>query len=199
MIGRKSDKLTIVEIIKENGKRKHFKCLCDCGLETIICSSNFTRNKECGVCANRSRSKKKTKHGMRYSPEYGIWNHMNYRCKNKRYKEYHLYGGRGISVCDRWRESFENFIEDMGKRPTSKHSLDRIDNGGNYEKSNCRWANKSQQAANRRSSVMITYKNRTMCIKEWSVELNIPYQRLNYRIQVAKWPIEKAIETPKLT
>lgn len=85
-----------------------------------------------------------------YKLEYGIWSNIKHRCLNPNYRDYKNYGGRGIAVCDRWRDSFDNFMDDMGPRPSLKHSIDRIDNNGNYEPSNCRWATYSQQNRNQR-------------------------------------------------
>ena len=107
--------------------------------------------------------------------EYIAWQHMRQRCTNANSVHYPDYGGRGIIVCARWA-SFKAFYSDMGKRPSASHVLDRIDNDGNYEPSNCRWATRSQSQANRRTSVRMEYQGRTMTITEWARELqtNIP-------------------------
>ena len=97
-------------------------------------------------------------------PEYRAWVAIKRRCYNKFFLQYSGYGGRGIKVCERWLNSFESFYKDMGPRPSSKHSLDRVDNDGNYEPSNCRWATSSQQALNRRSTVWINVDGQMMSV-----------------------------------
>lgn len=133
-------------------------------------------------------------HGKRNTPEYRSWVHMKDRCYRLKDKSYHNYGGRGIAVCERWRKSFTAFYEDMGKRPTDKHSIDRIDNNGNYEPSNCRWATAQEQADNRRSGYRFTYGGKTLTIRQWSNESGIAYDTLRQRLLRYKWSIEKALE-----
>lgn len=106
------------------------------------------------------------KHGCSRLPEYGIWQAMKNRCNRPATRYYENYGGRGIKVCDRWMHSVVNFIDDMGLRPTSTHSIERIDNDGNYEPSNCRWATAAEQASNKRSNRYITVNGRRMTLAE---------------------------------
>lgn len=99
---------------------------------------------------------------------YRAWNAIKYRCNNPNYKEYHLYGGRGIKVCDRWAKSFELFASDIGERPTDLHSIDRIDFNGNYEPNNCRWATEIEQQRNKRSNKWIEFDGKKMVLKQWA-------------------------------
>lgn len=121
-------------------------CRCDCGITKPIIANKLRRGEthSCGACS-------KVVHGHARHPLYPTWRAMRSRCQDPRNKEWANYGGRGISVCDRWAE-IKNFLSDMGPKPTPDHSLDRIDNDGNYEPSNCRWATAKEQRANRRDS-----------------------------------------------
>lgn len=149
MIGKNFGRLTV---LKKTTHRKHgrvmFLCLCECGNTTYANSSDLKRSRKrsCGCL----RHKNGATHDRSSHPLYKTWNSIKYRCYNKNEKRYADYGGRGIKMCDRWLESFDNFYEDMGDKPTPKHSLDRIDVNGNYEPSNCRWADTFTQAQNTR-------------------------------------------------
>lgn len=126
------------------------------------------------------------------TPEHNSWVAMKQRCYYKGYRRYDRYGGRGIKVCDSWLESFENFYNDMGPKPSPKHSLDRIDTNGNYCPENCRWATKKEQARNRRNTKLITHNGRTASIPEWSEITGIPQQLIHTRIRRG-WSDEDAI------
>ena len=138
--------------------RHGFMCYCKCGRSIILHRSNLlTGTKSCGCLRKEAREKGLNyRHGfapkINRSPEYAIWNTMRARCHNPKTSSYPNYGGRGISVCKRWRKSFVNFINDMGRRPSDKYTLDRIDNDGNYEPGNVRWATWHQQRMNQRRS-----------------------------------------------
>lgn len=141
---------------------------------------------------------KRMTHGMTKTPEYEAWRSMKVRCSCPRKANYDRYGGRGISVCHEWETSFEEFYKSMGLRPSPEHSLDRIDNDGNYTPDNCRWATREEQARNKRrsGSHMITYAGRTMYLAEWAREKGLSYNALHDRLVRYRWPIEKALTRP---
>ena len=134
----------------------------------------------------------KERHGQRYTKTYASWLGIRQRCKNKNNNDYNLYGGRGITVCKRWKK-FSTFLEDMGHTP-SKHTIDRIDNNGNYNKNNCRWATQKTQVRNSRLSTIIKHNGKQMCISAWAEYLSINYSTLRTRLN--NWSVDKALTTP---
>ena len=122
-------------------------------------------------------------HGMSGTPEYQAWHDMKRRCFNPNAKNYSYYGGRGIFMCDRWL-SFENFLADMGSRPTAKHSLDRIDNNADYSPDNCRWSTKKEQQNNKRTNRLITIGCVTLTIAQWTKEMGYGESVINKRLDM---------------
>lgn len=140
-------------------------------------------------CDGTMRLPKHSRH-----PLYATWITMWSRCSRPQNPQFHLWGGRGIRVCDRW-QSFEHFISDMGPKPTLKHTIERINNNGNYEPANCRWATLKEQARNRRSSKMITVNGETKSMAEWCEFYGVIYSAANERIKNGWDPLE-AFTTP---
>jgi hypothetical protein len=117
-------------------------------------------------------------HGQTGSRTYRIWTHIKTRCSNPKYNRYNRYAGRGIAVCDRWRESFEAFLADMGEAPDSM-SIERIDNDGNYEPGNCRWATIREQTRNRCSNIWVEYRGRRLVLKDYAEAVGVGYKSLH--------------------
>ena len=143
------------------------------------------------------RGEKLRKHGVTKSPEHRSWLSMMTRCvwSGPERPDYHLYQGKGITVCERWLE-FVNFLADMGPKPTLKHSIDRIDSDGNYEPGNCRWADPKQQARNwKRRNRIIAFQGESLTIGEWADRIGIARESLRDRLEIG-WPIERALTTP---
>ena len=130
------------------------------------------------------------------TPEFRVWTAIKTRCYNPNFKDFYRYGGRGIIVCERWLHSFQNFLADMGPRPSAKHSIDRFpDNDGNYEPGNCRWATGKEQSRNRRSNRILAHNGESLTIVEWSERTGVPHDTLIARIE-AGWDIETAMSKP---
>jgi hypothetical protein len=129
--------------------------------------------------------------------EYNTWCDIKRRCNDPKRKDYERYGGRGIKVCERWNV-FENFLADMGKKPSKKHSIERMNNDGLYEPTNCKWATTKEQNNNQRSNILITFDGQTMNMKQWSEAKGIPYTTLKRRLRTLGWSVQKALTTPIL-
>lgn len=133
----------------------------------------------------------------RHRPEYRIWANIVQRCTNPKRREYHRYGGRGITLCQEWRKSFATFLAHIGERPSKKHSIDRINNNKGYEPGNVRWATSKEQSRNQEKTLLITAKGKTLCLTEWAHETGIPLVTIHSRIRKLGWSGEKAVTVPQ--
>lgn len=148
--------------------------------------------------ANPNRAPRNFKHGgaaKSRSPEYMVWGTMIQRCGNPKNKKYPEYGGRGIAVCERWRKSFADFLADMGNRPSNEHQIDRIDNDGNYEPSNCRWVTRRQNTQNTRHNRLVEFNGETLSLAEWSRRTGFSYDCLRERFH-AGWSAADMLTVP---
>lgn len=192
IIGIKFNRLTAIKTLPAIKQyKKRVLCRCDCGKECIVeayalCSG---KSKSCGCLKRDILLKRSTIHGeknrTKATAEYTSWCRMKRRCYNKNDISFPLYGGRGIKVCERWLNSYDNFLADMGRRPSPNHSLDRYPNNtdGNYEPSNCRWATNEQQMGNKRTNKWYTYGDKTMIRADWARFFNIKPESLCYYLK----------------
>lgn len=166
--------------------RTQWHCRCDCGTEKVVALFRMTsgHTKSCGCQRGR-----KAVHGMKETPTYNSWCAMKQRCNYPGADGYARYGGRGIRVCDRWNESFEAFLADMGPRPTGT-TIERDDTDGHYEPGNCRWATEGEQARNRRSTILIERDGETLCVKDWCDRLGLDVDSVYGRIRRGASPHE---------
>lgn len=142
------------------------------------------------------RNRKNAKHNMTNTRTWRIWSAMRERCLNKNSKDFKRYGGRGIFICDEWKDSFQAFLRDMGEAPAG-FSIDRIDNDNGYFKKNCRWADAKTQARNRRSNVLVAFGGQLLTVAEWAQKTGLERKTLEYRIR-SGWTPERALTTKSL-
>lgn len=190
-IGKRFGKLTTVRFLEvKPGGAQIWECKCDCGNTTIVFLSNIKRGitSSCG-CIGGAKTHGFTSGDKRHLI-YGVWCTMIQRCKNAHVKAWKNYGGRGITVCERWK-TFENFIEDMLPSYKWGLTLDRVNNNGPYSPENCEWRTRSQQSLNKRTARMITFRGETLNLIVWARRLGIHHAALIARLK--RWPIERAL------
>ena len=204
MIGQQFGRLTVIEAaaphVEPRGRHhRMWLCRCACGTEKEIYHQSLVRGltRSCG-CLRRETTVARTQtHGHskkgNWSATYRSWSGMITRCTSEGHDKFSYYGGRGITVCDRWSSSFENFLADMGECPPA-HSIDRVDVNGNYEPGNCRWATRTEQLRNKRNNVLVEYAGRKMTLVEASELSGINYSKLQARI-ARGWSLERALRS----
>lgn len=171
---------------------------CTCGKHKIIFGSSVKtgNTKSCGCLQAKIVGNMRRTHGLagkNRTLEYHSWASMIQRCTNTNEREYFRYGGRGITVCKRWR-SFENFLADMGERPSSLHTIERINNDAGYSPENCKWATKAEQNRNMRRNRWITWNDETLCMTDWAARLGLTLGGLAHRLN--NWSLERAMTEP---
>lgn len=202
LTGQTFGKLTA---LSENGRHENgrilWECLCECGKTVNIANNNLHsgNTKSCGCLkkeASVERGKESlTTHGLSNTPEYSAWKNIIQRCNNPKDQAYSNYGARGIKICERWNDSFINFYTDLGPRPTVEHSVDRIDNNGNYEIGNCKWSTTEEQCNNKRNNHIVTYKGKDYTIANLAKEHGLNDSIVRDRLRLG-WTVEDAVEKP---
>lgn len=195
--GKRFGRLTVLSFSHIGGDGKAiWKCICDCGNSHFVDGCNLRRgnSRSCGCLAKELSSSRNSTHGMTHHPLARTYRAMIDRCYNPSTDSYPHYGGRGITVCERWLESITNFVTDMGERPEGK-TLDRINLDGSYCPENCRWATPTEQMNNRTNSRLLTCNEQTMTIAQWSKITNISYGAI-WRRLLAGWTVERTLSEP---
>lgn len=181
-------------------RNKLWECKCDCGnIATVrapVLKNGVTQS--CGCLMNEVRKTSGTSHGLSNTHIYHAWQSMIARCCYESSPSYKDYGARGITICDKWRNSFETFYKDMGPRPTPHHTVERRENDKGYSKENCYWATKAEQANNRRSNILYEYCGEVKTLKQWCDILGLQYSGVYHRIKVLGWSFENAIQPIEL-
>jgi hypothetical protein len=199
LTGQKFGRLTVVGFAGVVKKRRSWECVCDCGGIIVTAASRLKNGycKSCGCLKSEADSIRFAKHRKRFSREYNTWTHMKQRCFNPKNAAYKDYGERGITVCKRWIDSFEDFLSDVGEAPGKEYMIDRIDNNGNYEPGNVRWALSSTQNSNKRNNIIITYKGESKTLAQWCLQFGIDRNTVKYRLK-SNWPTECLFENNEL-
>jgi hypothetical protein len=206
MIGERYGRVVVLEVGEIDGPRTKVRIRCDCGTdkEVYACNLRAGHTQSCGCLHKERTSAARLTHGhtpvgtdgkQRMSKEYKAWSHMIQRCYNQNDERYPAYGGRGITVCDRWRHDFSLFYADVGAAPSPSHSLDRRRVNGDYEPSNCRWATPQQQAENRQDTVRLRFRYRMQPLTRLARRFGIPVEVLRVRVARLGWSVERALTT----
>jgi hypothetical protein len=185
--------LVLAEAERSAGARRCVLCRCDCGTEIVVRLDNLRSGatRSCGCLRQKIVAERSTTHGMSQRVEYRAWEHIIKRCTNRNADNYKYYGGRGIKVHPAWRRDFATFFAAVGSRPSSNHSIDRIDNSQGYVPGNVRWATRKEQARNTRRNRLIAWQGKTQPLVVWAEELGVPKSRLESRLGRG-WSVEKA-------
>lgn len=193
-------RLTVLSYEGKKDLHSVWGCRCSCGKIVSVRLNSLRRGdvKSCGCLRDQQNTERLTKHNeSNKTKEYNTWSSMKQRCTNKTEVAYKNYGGRGIIICEGWLNSYENFLADMGRAPSPQHSIERINNNGNYEPGNCRWATIDEQQNNRRNNVHIKYLGISKTIPQWSREVGLSVPVIIGRLK-RHWSVHDALTTPVL-
>lgn len=196
LTGRKFEKWTVISKDRTEDKKAFWLCRCECGIVRAVAAGNLMSggSRSCG-CSEFKYNKRSLKHGMSRSKEYRAWRAIMNRCENPNVASYPHYGGRGISVCDKWRNSFEAFLEDVGLCPPDKSSIGRKDSNKNYEPGNVHWESIVEQNNNKSDTILITIGSETLCASRWAEKIGLNIRTMYARIYTG-WDLVKAVTTP---
>jgi len=184
-------------IINEANSRHHWVCICACGTKCEVMKRHLQSGKtsSCGCLHREQLANRVRTHGASETVTYARWRSMRARCMLPNSKSFPKYGAKGITVCDRWKDSFENFLSDMGECPSPSMTVERLNNSLGYSPDNCKWATRTEQNRNTSSNRMLTFRGETHCVSEWAEILNIKYRTIMTRLNKGM-SAEEALGTP---
>lgn len=202
LTGKRFERLTVLERAGSSAHKKAlWRCVCDCGNEVVVIGSHLLNGNthSCGCYKRDKTIECRVSHGKSKTRLYHIWKNMRQRCRNPHKPDYCYYGGKGVTVCDKWDDftCFSKWAKDNGYRDDL--TLDRIDVNGNYCPENCRWVSMTEQARNMSRNRIITYKGESHCLSEWGEILGISAKVLGHRINTYGWTVDRAFTTPVAT
>lgn len=202
LTNKRFERLLVITYAHSKNKTIYWQCLCDCGTTVVVRGGDLKsgKTKSCGCLHKEIMAKQNVVHGYarrfnQCEPLYVAWRNMKRRCLNSSSPGWENYGGRGIKVCDRWLDSFENFAFDMGPHPGKGYSLERIDNNGDYTPENCKWATRKEQSRNRRANKLLTYQGETLPISVWAERIGVKENTIFSRLRYG-WSIEETLSKP---
>lgn len=202
LVGQRFERLLVLFESERRGAHRYWFCQCDCGNEKVVRHGHLLsgRTRSCGCLCTIGLGRRQ--HGNPYlgpkTHTYKIWSGLIKRCYDAKAENFHLYGGRGITVCERWH-SFEAFLTDMGERPSKELTIERLDNERGYEPGNCAWRTKKDQANNRRSSRIIEWNGERRTLQQWAEATGISSSAISSRIDGLGWTVQQALTTPGRT
>lgn len=198
MIGLRFGSLVVISRSSHrSGKHVTWECACDCGNKSVVSGTKLRsgHTKSCGCAKVAEIVKRSLTHGKCMTPEYRVWTGIKSRCFGKKTRSYKDYGGRGVTMCKKWRDSFEAFYDDMGPRPSPDHSIERLDNDGNYEPGNCVWATRCIQCRNKRNNVVVRFQGSEVLLMELCENLGLRHSLIRRRLY-SGWNLDRALSTP---
>ncbi len=196
MVGKQFGRLSVLNFHQSRNGRALWFCRCKCGTPRIVSGKDLRSGHtlSCG-CYHRDKAREGAAYNLaNHHAEYRTWQGMLNRCRNPNQENFKYYGGRGITVCERW-SSFENFLEDMGTKPSGA-TLDRRDNSVGYSKENCRWTTRRQQMRNTRTNKVIKCDGKSLTLSEWAEETGIKANTILCRLDKYGWSAERALTEP---
>lgn len=197
LTGKTFGRLTVISRAIHPSRHVYWFCSCSCGINKIIRGGHLNDGRIVSCGCYRPMMTHNESSGGEVTKEYSSWVHIKARCLNHNNHKYHLYGGRGIAICDRWINSYENFLADMGRAPSPEHTIDRKDNNGNYEPDNCRWATIEEQQNNRRITFKVEFNGQQIPISVLCRQFGgiVNSNVASWRIR-AGWPVLKSVTIP---